>query len=183
MSLHRAHGPPPVERVRPPAMIADFEARTRSPGIARHDEPRPPACADSGAGRAKPAICSHRFTAGLPKGSIPPISKRPRRCSTNRLSRRLPRRDSSTELSDDGFASSPLRRDRGAEVPRERPLLDQPGDPLAWLRMSLVGRTSPFRCGDAKVWNRRNPAGSVEPRPRRELPLKGPCWLARGSSH
>src|SRR5690348_2317227 len=27
MSLYRADGPPPIERMRPPAMIADFEAR------------------------------------------------------------------------------------------------------------------------------------------------------------
>jgi hypothetical protein len=27
MSLHRADGPPPIERMRPPAMIADFEAQ------------------------------------------------------------------------------------------------------------------------------------------------------------
>jgi hypothetical protein len=31
----------------------------------------------------KPAICWHRSTPGLTKGSIPPTSSRPRRCSTN----------------------------------------------------------------------------------------------------
>jgi hypothetical protein len=30
MSLYRADGPPPIERMRPPAMIADFEARACS---------------------------------------------------------------------------------------------------------------------------------------------------------
>ena len=27
MSLYRADGPPPIERMKPPAMIADFEAQ------------------------------------------------------------------------------------------------------------------------------------------------------------
>jgi hypothetical protein len=47
------------------------------------------------AGRERRRHCSPQSSAGLPKGSIRPTSKRPRRCSTNSPSLSLPRRESS----------------------------------------------------------------------------------------
>ncbi len=56
--------------------------RTRSPGNCAPQRASP-ACADSRAGRKRRPPCSPRSSAGSPKASTPPTSKRPRRCSTN----------------------------------------------------------------------------------------------------